>query len=105
MTARENPAYPVTHQSCYTISGTHGALSIPDMTLWQHPGERSWWAPIEPRKIEIEQNDPFLAQFENFLDVVRGRAAPVVSGAEGLATLKVLEAVVRAMQSGQTEAP
>lgn len=105
MSARENPAYPITDQSCYTISGTHGALSIPDMTFWQHPGKRSWWAPIDAEKIEVTPNDPFVAQFENFLDVVRGTKPPVVSGAEGLATLQVLEAVVRAMHTGQTEAP
>ncbi|MEM9426348.1 MAG: Gfo/Idh/MocA family oxidoreductase, partial [Pseudomonadota bacterium] len=45
LTSGENPAYPRTDQSCYTIGGTKGALSLPDLRVWSHEGAQSWWSP------------------------------------------------------------
>lgn len=89
----ENPAYPHTRTSCYRIGGDRASLSVPDLTLWQHPGKRSWWEPIEKTTLEYEPGDPLVLQLEHFCDVIRNGAVPLVSGREGLQTLRVVEAI------------
>lgn len=98
-TAGENPAYPNVRTSCYKLGGTKGALSIPDMTLWRHPGERSWWAPIEGEQISVETADPLLNQLRHFQSVIRGEAQPLVTAREGMKTLQVIEAIRNAADS------
>ena len=34
MTSQEYPIYPATSQSSYMIGGSHGSLSVPDLSLW-----------------------------------------------------------------------
>lgn len=94
-TAGENPAYPNVDASCYTISGTHGSLSVPDMTLWSHPGARGWWQPMENRRLPVEPLDPIIAQFDHFVDVIAGRAEPLVTAADAAASLAVVEEIKR----------
>lgn len=89
----ENPAYPHAESYCYTIGGNKASLSIPDLTLWFHPGERSWWEPIEKTTLHYEARDPLALQLLHFADVIRNGAEPVVSGREGLQTLRVVEAI------------
>ena len=100
LTAAENPAYPVTDAHCYMIGGTKGSMSIPDLRVWEHPGKQSWWEPINARTLDVENADPLPLQFQNFLDVINGTADPVVSGQEGLATLRVVNAIKKAAESG-----
>ena len=100
LTAGENPAYPRTPMACYTIGGTDGSLSIPDLRLWHHPGEKSWWAPIKDTRLPVEERDPVEAQFLHFLDVIAGRAGPLVPAREGARTLAVLEAIREAAKTG-----
>ena len=111
LTARENPAYPPTGQSCYLLGGTHGSLSLPDLTLWENKDTRSWWLPIcattFPRDtsavtIAREASDPFVNQIIQFAAVITGREEPLVSGEEGLKTLRVIESIQNAAQSGET---
>lgn len=103
--AAENPAYPHVTTSSFRIGGTHGALSIPDMTLWYHPGERSWWAPISHERLPVGTGDALEIQMAHFCDVVAGKASPLVSGAEGLRTLEVLEAIKQAAATGRPQSP
>ncbi|MCT8161138.1 Gfo/Idh/MocA family protein [Pseudoruegeria sp. SHC-113] len=92
----ENPAYPKTDVPAYTIAGTRGALSIPDLGLWHHPQKRGWWEPITREGLTVEAEDPLEAQLDHFAEVIAGQAAPLVSGEEGLRTLRVLAAVKQA---------
>ena len=87
MTSGENPIYPHLAESCYRIGGTHGALSIPDLRLWSHPGTRSWWEPMTHETHSVATGDAFSRQFDHFLDVING-AAPRVSAQEGLKSLR-----------------
>ncbi len=103
LTAGENPAYPQTDQSCYTLGGTEGALSVPDMKVWRHEGEQSWWSPIHSATLEAPSEDPILNQFRHFLEVIGNRAAPLVSAADGLSNIMVLDAIKRAAKSGTVE--
>jgi predicted dehydrogenase len=102
LTARENPAYPPTSQSCYLLGGTHGSLSLPDLTLWQNNGMRSWWQPISAITLPHDSSDPLVNQIAQFAAVIRGEEQPLVSGEEGLKTLRVIEAIQSSAKSGET---
>lgn len=103
LTAGENPAYPKTDQSCYMLGGTNGSLSIPDMRIWSHQGQQSWWSPMDVSQVPVSTNDPVAAQFDHFLDVVNGLATPRVTADDGLRDIEVLDAIKRAADSGRTE--
>lgn len=100
LTAAENPAYPATGQACYLIGGTQGSLSMPDLGLWSYAGTRDWMAPIGRTQLSHAPEDPLTLQMRHFCDVVAGRAEPLVSGREGLRTLRVIEAVKAAAARG-----
>ncbi len=102
MTAGENPAYPRTDESCYMIGGSKGSVSIPDLGVWQYKGNPSWWEPISRTSVPLNIVDPLAAQIRHFSDVSLGRAQPLVSGREGLETLRVITAVKEAAETGQT---
>ncbi|MEM1431322.1 MAG: Gfo/Idh/MocA family oxidoreductase [Pseudomonadota bacterium] len=101
LTAREHPVYPPTSESCYLIGGSEGGLSIPDLRLWHYgEGARDWWAPISATTLMRETTDPLVRQIAHFAAVIRGEAAPVVSGREGLQTLRVIEAIQASARTG-----
>lgn len=102
LTARENPAYPPTAQSCYLLGGTHGSLSLPDLTLWENNGKRSWWQPISATTLPRDASDPLINQIAHFAAVISGFEEPLVSGEEGLKTLRVIESIQGAAKYGET---
>lgn len=89
LTSGENSMYPKTAASCYRIGGTQQSLSIPDMQIWSHIGQRSWWSDIQSEPATVDNRDAFIAQFTHFLDVING-ADPLVSASEGRASLDVV---------------
>jgi predicted dehydrogenase len=95
-TSRENPSYPsYEDEDCYVISGTRGTLSIPTMRVkyYATPAAASWWKPFSIEQIDVAREDPLKCQLSNFVNVIRGREAPVVSGLDGLRNLRVIEAI------------
>jgi predicted dehydrogenase len=102
LTAGENPAYPKTDQSSYVIGGRNGALTLPNLTLWTQTDGPDWWAPISSTRMPIAQSDPIEAQIAHFADVIRGDATPLVSGADGLRAVTVVEGIKQAAQTGQS---
>jgi len=103
LTSNEYPIYPPTPESCYLIGGSHGSLSVPDLRLWTHQdGQRDWWTPISATTLTRGASDPLVNQMSHFADVIARKADPLVSGREGLRTLKVLEAIQEACRSGKT---
>jgi predicted dehydrogenase len=104
-TSQENKAYPsYDDEDCYVIAGTNGSLSIPTMRLktYPRPEDRSWWKPFEVGVIGMVRDDPLKHQLEHFGAVVRGEAEPLVSARDGLANLRVTEAIVAAARAGST---
>jgi len=101
LTAAENPAYPETGESCYFIGGTRGSLEIPRGKIWSQDGERSWWQPINQTVYETEPHDPLDEQIEHFCKVIAGAEQPIVSGLEGLKSLKVIEAIKASARDGK----
>jgi len=102
LTSGEYPVYPVTNQSCYQLGGSKGSLSVPDLTLWNQQGKQDWWAPISGTSMPRESSDPLINQIAHFRDVIDKKTPPLVSGEEGLKTLRVLEAIEIAANSGAT---
>jgi predicted dehydrogenase len=104
-TSQENKAYPsYDDEDCYVVAGTNGSLAIPTMRLHTYPRaeDRSWWKPFEVGVVGMVRDDPIKHQMEHFGAVVRGEAAPLVSARDGLANLRVTEAIVAAAKSGTT---
>ena len=106
-TSGEDPRYDIAHSDdadCYHVAGTMGSLSIPTMRLSHYPSaaDQSWHKPLEKTRIEIDVVDPLANQIEHFADVICGRATPIVSGRDGLANLRVVDAIVEAARTGTT---
>jgi predicted dehydrogenase len=104
-TSQENKAYPsYDDEDCYVISGTNGTLSVPTMRLktYARPEDRSWWKPFQSSVVDLVRDDPLEAQLEHFCAVVRGDAQPLVNVRDGLANLRVTEAIVAAASAGTT---
>ena len=103
LTSSEYPVYPVTQESCYQIGGSKGSLSVPDLRLWKHGnGEPDWWSPISATATPRLATDPLVNQILNFRDVILGDASPVVSGMQGYLSLRVIEAIQKAAENGET---
>ncbi|MEM9734783.1 MAG: Gfo/Idh/MocA family oxidoreductase [Pseudomonadota bacterium] len=101
-TAAEYPVYPVTPENCYQIGGSKASLSIPDLRLWQHEnGGQDWWTPISATSQIRQSADPLLSQIVHFANVILGEESPLVSGREGLQSLRVVEAIQQAAATGQ----
>ena len=101
-TSAEYPVYPVTSESCYLLGGTKGALSIPDLSVWSHGATPDWWSPISATRAPRASSDPLVNQIAHFADAIRGDAEPLVSGLEGLKTLRVVEAIQQSADTGET---
>lgn len=102
LTARENPAYPVTNQNCLMIGGSKGSLSVPDLTVWTYQGKRSWWEPISATHSPQLFSDPLVNQITHFADVIAGETKPLISAHEGMKTLQVVEAIQQSASRQQT---
>ena len=74
------------------------------MRLTTYPSDeaRSWWKPFERSALPLRRDDPIVRQMAHFGAVVRGEAAPLVSARDGLANLRVTEAIVEAARLGAT---
>lgn len=105
LTAAENPLYPETGQSCYQIAGTEGALEIPRLRLWRNPASKGWDQPLNSGTTEIVGADPLVRQIDQFAQVIRGEAAPLVTGRDGLAAMRVLDAIRDSAETGYRAVP
>jgi predicted dehydrogenase len=94
-TSGENPVYPsYPNEECYLVSGTLGSLSVPSMRVTSYAdGTPSWLKPMETRQLAVERQDPLACQLSNFVDVIRGTAAPLVTARDGLRNLQIVDAI------------
>jgi len=102
MTSRENPAFPQQDQFCYQIGGTSGSLAIPQLAIWTHASKPDWLERLVKEHVPFTPADPLPIQLRHFCDVIRRDAEPLVSSEEGLATLRVIEAIKASARSGET---
>lgn len=103
VTAGENPArFPSNGTDAHFYSGTRAALSLPSLTLWRHPGALDWTQKMQSAPLPFEGGDPYVAQLTHFAQMVRGEADPLVTLADGVANMAVIDAI---KQAGATGAP
>jgi predicted dehydrogenase len=82
---------------CYYIAGTTGGMAIPSLRTWSYESEKSWWNPFTKRQLKIENIDPLIAQLDHFCEVIANKVEPIVSVADALESLKIVEAVQRTL--------
>jgi len=101
-TSGENASYAhADGTDCYLLAGTHGSLGVPTMRMRRYAGERSWWQPFVDETVAVERADPLARQLGHFCAVLRGEAAPRVTGRDAVETLKVTLAIAEAARTGQ----
>ena len=98
----ENPLIPPTGRNCYRFLGTEGALALPRLELWRHDDgvPASWRETIRMRTLMSGPRAALKDQLRHFCGVVRGTHAPLVSGDDGLGTLRATLAIIEAMRRG-----
>jgi predicted dehydrogenase len=104
-TSGENASYPsYDDEDCYLISGTRGTLAVPTMRIkfYETSEDRSWWKPFSIDRLTVVREDPLKCQLRNFLNVIRGREPPLVSGRDGLRNLRVIEAIFESINTERT---
>lgn len=102
-TSQENPAYPsYADEDCCVLTGTLGSLSVPTLRLKTYPNaaDASWWKPFELRVETVVREDPLARQLAHFCQLLRGETSPLVSASDGLANLRVTEAIAQAARTG-----
>ena len=103
-TSQENKSYATyPDEDCYVIVGTDGSLAVPTMRLktYARKEERSWWNPFRVEGVPIDRADPLERQLRHFCAVIRGEAQPRVTVRDGLANLRVTEAIGEAARTGK----
>lgn len=102
LTAKENPVYPPTDQSCYLIGGTDGSLELPGLRIWSgRSGGKSWTDELACDVLDVRGDDPLVRQIRQFSAVIRGEEPPLVPGREGLRTLQAIEAIKQSAAAGE----
>ncbi|MDF0601663.1 Gfo/Idh/MocA family oxidoreductase [Psychromarinibacter sp. C21-152] len=96
VTAGENLArFPAHDTIAHAYAGTKAALSLPDLSLWRHPGPPDWTVEMRRTALPHTPGDAYVAQLAHFGAVARGEAEPLNSAADGLGTMTVVEAIRR----------
>lgn len=106
-TSGENTAYPrYPLEDCYFIAGTQGSMAVPTLRTWRHQEERGqepgWFTPFAEQTLPLEVVDPLAAQLDHFCDVIRGKAAPIITVPDALQSLLTVQAVRQSIATGKT---
>lgn len=81
----ENPNIASTGKDILRIIGTTGSISFPSMTIWSDAKD---WSEAPAHKCEkVATTVALSAQLTHFIDIITGRAAPLIDAADGRATL------------------
>ena len=103
-TSQENKSYATyPDEDCYVIVGTDGSLAVPTMRLktYARKEDRSWWKPFRADVAATDRADPLERQLAHFCAVIHGDAEPRVTARDGLANLRVTEAIAEAARTGK----
>ncbi len=95
-TSNENPDFYHTEENCLFFMGSTGSLTFPRLEIWRQEQDqtKSWHDPITKNQIHVESSDPLPAQMAHFCRLIRNQEAPVVSGEDGLRTLRATLAIL-----------
>jgi len=67
--------------------------------IFHKPAPGATWLDIRAESIEIKESDALADEIDSFLDCVRERKAPLVSGAEGLLALEIASTISAQLHS------
>lgn len=101
MTSGENDAYPFfDDEYAYHIAGTNGSLDLPSMRARTYSADQppSWWRSFDTQVLSICRSDPLCRQIDHFVEVINGKAEPLVSALDGYRNMEVLDAILSAAQ-------
>ncbi|HTI49117.1 MAG TPA: Gfo/Idh/MocA family oxidoreductase [Casimicrobiaceae bacterium] len=101
-TSGENEAYArCDDDDAYAIIGATGSLGVPTMRVRRYGSAqaRSWFEPFQVRVEPVERQDPLANQIAHFAQVIRGEAEPLVTCRDGLANVRVTEAIAEAART------
>jgi predicted dehydrogenase len=102
-TSGENTSYAhYGDEDCYVFAGARGSLAFPTMRLKTYPGERSWWKPFATDVVAVGRADPLARQLAHVCAVIRRETTPLCSVRDGVATLRVTQAIADAARTGRT---
>ncbi|WOE32240.1 MULTISPECIES: Gfo/Idh/MocA family protein [unclassified Acinetobacter] len=93
------------NEDCYFISGSEGALSIPNLEYWNYPKDqiKSWSTPLIKNKIEPNKDqDVYICQLTHFIDVINGIAEPLSSPQDAIRNIQLLECIQLAAKERRT---
>lgn len=101
-TSRESAITPSELENCFTISGTKGSLSIPQLQHWSYDRPDGGWAdPLTRRTLPVRHADPYPLQLRHFARVIRGEEQPIIDVAEGTRTLAATLAIAQSAKTGR----
>lgn len=104
--AHENEQWaPETGENCLHIFGDKGSFGFPNMDFYHYPDDTpehyGWRNHLVKEHFEVERNDPMESEVAHFLDLILGReTTPRCTGEQGLASLKVINAVIESADTG-----
>lgn len=101
----ENKDFARHEGQCYRLCGTKAALELPGLVRWHYAGERGWTHKLTAQPLDYQPGDPLALQLRHFIRVARREEAPLVSGADGAASLAATMAVLEAARTGRAVAP
>ncbi len=101
--AGEQSQYPRQNVASHFLSGTHGALSLPDLALWHYRGERHWHHELTREETRVHEIDVYLQQLRHFRAVAERREQPICSALDGWHTLQATQALLQAAHTGQRQ--
>jgi len=85
--------YPRVATDTYRVAGSLAALGLPSLRTWRHDGAESWQSPLIEERLDVPGADPLAIQMGHFRDVIRGRAAPIITARDAARTLEVTLAI------------
>ncbi|WP_206114983.1 Gfo/Idh/MocA family protein [Rhizobium anhuiense] len=97
--------FPHQPENSYHLAGTKAALSIPCMDVWRHETEAGHWQhPLVRQHITLDGSRAYENQLNHFVDVIEGKAEPLISARDGAMTLATVLAIARAGRENRTVA-
>jgi len=95
--------FPHQPEDCYYFGGRKASLAVPSMNLWRHAtDDGNWQVPFVRQHLQTDGSRTYVNQLKHFMEVIQGKAAPVVTARDGMMTLAATLAVDKAAREDRT---
>ena len=103
----ENPNIHKTDQGGLRIFGTKASIEFPSLRKWQHDNDQGHWGTLIKKTVhqfnhELDGEIALTKQLENFGNVIKREAPPLVSASDGVQSVRVVEAIHKSANDGST---